>query len=85
MQDGAESHNTEWQLYFPYNPTGAGLIKHCNGLLKNALKTERGSLQRQTTGLSDILLTMNEKPQPDHPTAFHMLQQTLASPLRGQV
>lgn len=69
--DWAESHNTEWGLHLPYNPTAARLTERHNGLLK----TEGGSLQGWTTRLSDVLLPRNEKPRPDQPAEFHRQEQ----------
>jgi len=62
MQCWAEENNIEWQFHLPYNPTGAGLIEHYNGILKAALRTDSQSLQGWTKGLYETLRDLNERP-----------------------
>jgi len=62
MQCWAEENNIEWQFHLPYNPTGAGLIEHYNGILKADLRTDSQSLQGWTKGLYETLRDLNERP-----------------------
>jgi len=51
----AEENNIEWRFYLPYNPMGAGLIKHYDGILKAALKTNSQTLKGWTKRLCETL------------------------------